>query len=127
MRRRFRSRERAPPTRCARRSSWRARRRPRFRSGYDMISRRRLLLSSLFGASSLGLRALATGLPASFLANPRKALADVWPGVASADAAQYVIFSTSGTGDPINANCPGTYEDAAIVHSTDPVMAPKAL
>ena len=31
--------------------------------------------------------------------------------------AQYVIFSTSGAGDPINANVPGTYADPNIIHS----------
>ena len=35
-----------------------------------------MLLSSLFGAGAIGLRALATGLPASFLLNPRRALAN---------------------------------------------------
>ena len=34
--------------------------------------------------------------------------------------AQYIIFSTSGNGDPINASVPGTYDDPAIVHSPDP-------
>ena len=32
-------------------------------------------------------------------------------------------MATSGSGDPINANVPGTYEDANIVHSPDPTMA----
>lgn len=91
-----------------------------------MISRRSLLVSSLFGASSLGLRALATGLPVSFLANPREALADV-PCATASSGAQYVIFSTSATGDPINASVPGTYDDPAIVHSPDPAMAPAQL
>ena len=40
------------------------------------LSRRQLLLSTLFGAGAVGLRALATGLPASFLLSPRKALAE---------------------------------------------------
>ncbi len=31
--------------------------------------------------------------------------------------AQYVIFNTSGGGDPINASSPGTYEDSNIIHS----------
>lgn len=93
------------------------------------ISRRDALLSSLFGAGFVGLRALATGLPVSLLTNPRKALADVGSdgGCAAAAKAQYVILSTSGAGDPINANAPGTYEDPNIVHSSDPTMAPTKL
>src|ERR1019366_6651925 len=37
------------------------------------VSRRDALLSTLFGASCVGLRALATGLPAAFLLDPREA------------------------------------------------------
>jgi hypothetical protein len=94
------------------------------------IRRRDALLSTLFGSGYVGLRALATGLPASLLVNPRKALADVPEGGAACPGqakAQYVIFQTSGSGDPINANVPGTYEDPSIVHSTDPSMAPASL
>jgi hypothetical protein len=89
-----------------------------------MISRRNALLSTLFGGGYVGLRALATGLPTAFLLNPRKALtAPVCP----PDKAQYFVFNTSGTGDPINASVPGTYLDPMIVHSPDPAMAPRAL
>src|SRR5262249_50971375 len=91
------------------------------------ISRRKLLLSTLFGAGAVGLRALATGLPASFLLSPRKALADLPTMCANRDKAQYIIFSTSGSGDPINANVPGTYADRNITHSLDPMMAATAL
>jgi hypothetical protein len=90
------------------------------------LRRRQLLLSTLFGAGGLGLRALATGLPAWFLANPRRALGQLatCPGP---DKAQYVIFNTSGDGDSINVSAPGTYEDPKIVHSPDPALAPKPL
>lgn len=93
-----------------------------------MITRRQALLSTLFGTSMVGLRALATGLPASFLLNPRRALADM-PASTCPDAskAQFVIFSTSGQGDPINANVPGTFDDPMITHSADPTMAPTPL
>jgi hypothetical protein len=88
------------------------------------ITRRQTLMSALFGAGYVGLRALATGLPASFLFNPRRALADVTAGsCAAADKAQFIILATSGSGDPINANVPGTYGDAKISHSLDPSMA----
>src|SRR4030088_3382185 len=88
-----------------------------------MISRRQALVSSLFGAGTLGLRALATGLPVSFLMNPRKALADTPPAGCGNGKAQFVIFATTGSGDPINANVPGTYEDPKISHPLDPLMA----
>ena len=67
------------------------------------ISRRHALLATLFGAGGVGLRALATGLPVSFFLNPRKAMAggaDAACAITSSKA-QYVIFSTSGQGDPI--------------------------
>jgi hypothetical protein len=92
-----------------------------------MITRRDALLSTLFGAGYVGLRALATGLPASLLLRPREALADPAMGCAAQGKAQYIIFATSGAGDPINASVPGTYEDPSIVHSSDPTMAPRSL
>lgn len=93
-----------------------------------MMNRRDALLTTLFGAGMLGLRALASGLPASFLLNPRKALADSPPPSCDAPAkAQFVIFATSGLGDPINANAPGCYADASITHPADPAMAPTTL
>jgi hypothetical protein len=90
-----------------------------------MTTRRRMLLSTLFGAGGVGLRALATGLPAAFLANPRRALADLAACVP--EKAQSIIFSTSAAGDSINCSVPGTYEDPMIVHSPDPALAPKPL
>ncbi len=85
-----------------------------------VITRRDLLMKTLFGAGLVGLRALATGLPISFLANPRKALAGTPPTACTptSTTAQYLILSTSGLGDPINANVPGTYGFPAseIVH-----------
>ncbi|MFI5306184.1 MAG: DUF1501 domain-containing protein [Polyangiales bacterium] len=93
-----------------------------------MITRREAVLSTLFGAGLLGLRSLATGLPASLLLDPRRALAQAAKsGCGAAGNAQFVIFNTSGNGDPINASVPGTYEDPAIVHSPDPAMAPAQL
>jgi hypothetical protein len=93
-----------------------------------MIGRRDAILSTLFGAGSLGLEALATGLPISLLANPRKALADVPPSACKdPDKAQFVVMTTSGEGDPIGTSIPGTYDDPLIVHSSDPSMAPKPL
>ncbi len=95
-----------------------------------MIRRRDALLSMLFGTGYVGLRALATGLPVSLLLDPRRALAAVPPAACPSSAsakAQFVIFNTSGNGDPINASVPGTYEDPNVVHSLDPTMAPTSL
>jgi hypothetical protein len=91
------------------------------------VTRRDALMSFLFGAGYVGLRALATGLPVSFLLNPRRALADGTLTCASKDKAQYFIFATSGSGDPINANVPGMYLDPKITHPADPMMAPTQL
>jgi hypothetical protein len=93
-----------------------------------MLTRRQALLSTLFGTGYVGLRALATGLPAAFLLDPRRALAaNPAPACADATKAQYFIFNTLGSGDPLNANVPGMYDDAKIVHSADPTMAPTPL
>jgi hypothetical protein len=103
-----------------------------------MNTRRDALKAMLFGAGYVGVRALATGLPASFFLNPRKAFAAVDAGGAAAcnsaatAAAQYFIMSTSGNGDPINASVPGTYvEDTPaakdIIHSSVSSMAPTKL
>ena len=92
-----------------------------------MITRRESILSTLFGTGLVGLRALASGLPAAFLLNPRRALAAGTVACPANNKAGFVIFNTSGNGDPINANVPGTYDDPAIVHSADPAMAPTPL
>jgi hypothetical protein len=93
-----------------------------------MMTRRDVILKTLFGAGYVGLRALATGLPAAFLLNPRRALAQaVTATCAAAEKAQYIIFNTSADGDPINASVPGTYEDEKIVHSPDPALAPRTI
>jgi hypothetical protein len=86
------------------------------------MNRRSLLEKTLFGAGALGLRALATGLPVSFLARPLVARADDFT-CADKNRAQYLIISTSSAGDPLNANVPGTYDFPDIAHSPDPRMA----
>ena len=82
------------------------------------VSRRQLLLETLFGAGLVGLRSLATGVPAAVLLNPRSARAQACP-----PAAQFVLWSSSGSGDPVNANVPGMYQIADIAHPPDPLMA----
>lgn len=91
-------------------------------------SRRQALLTGLFGAGALGLRALATGLPTWLLANPRLAAADprICPGADPISAGR-IILVTQENGDPLNANVPGTYDSPDIYHSADPRMAPTAM
>lgn len=91
------------------------------------LTRRTALMSALFGAGYVGLRALATGIPASVLLGGRRAFAAAAASCADKSRAQFVILATSGNGDPINANVPGTYADARITHSADPAMAPTAM
>ena len=83
--------------------------------------RRQLLKRALYGASGVGLRSLATGLPISFLLGrqPRAAAQTAAVGLAP----QFLVFSTSGDGDPISCNVPGTYVSGAS-HSANPTMAP---
>src|SRR5262249_54865739 len=88
---------------------------------------RQALVSTLFGAGSIGLRALATGLPAALLVNPRKALAEGAGACTAPTKAQFFIFSTSANGDPINADAPGPSEDPGIWHNHDPPLAGKPM
>jgi hypothetical protein len=92
------------------------------------FNRRGLLMSTLFGAGYVGLRALATGLPVGVLLKGTRAFADgtVSCSDAAKSKAQYFVLSTCGSGDPINANVPGSYDIAAITHPapTDGSMAP---
>lgn len=83
------------------------------------LNRRQLLAGGLL--SAVGLRALATGLPAAFLSRPGSAAADA--ACADANGAQFLILSISQNGDPINANAPGCYEDAGVIHAATPEMA----
>lgn len=88
-------------------------------------SKRSFLRNSLYGAGLLGLRALASGIPASILANPRKAAAETPTcDTGSLPNAQYLILITSGSGDPLNANVPGCYNDPGIYHPGDATMTP---
>ncbi len=89
-----------------------------------MSNRRKLLQGALAGAGLLGLRAMATGLPISFLLNPRSVRAD--GACANAAGAQYLILSMSANGDALNCNAPGTYDlpatfAAGSINHADPV------
>src|SRR5450755_1356921 len=90
----------------------------------SMLNRRQLLGSALAGAGLLGLRAMATGLPISFLLNPKSARADGT--CENGDGAQFLILSMSSNGDALNCNVPGTYDlpatfAAGSINHADPV------
>ncbi len=86
-------------------------------------TRRDLMMKTLFGTGGLGIKALATGLPVSFLMKPLQARAAQMACV-DKNKAQYLIVSSSSSGDPLNANVPGTYDFPDIAHADDPRMAP---
>jgi len=101
------------------------------------VSRRQLLMRGMFGAGCVGLHALASGLPGALIsglltragraaaAGPEgAAAAPAEVGCSDRDAAQYLVFSTSLDGDPINTNAPGTYEQAGVSHPSDAQMTP---
>lgn len=89
-----------------------------------MLKRRDAVAAALFGSGYLGLRALATGLPAWYLANPRKATAqDLECAITAKDKMQYLVVAASSNGDPINCNCPGTYEAESAVHPDQATVA----
>ena len=85
------------------------------------MTTRRQMLKGL-GLSGVGLASIATGLPISFLRNPRAHAAEpeMCP---AADRQQYLIFSGRDSGDPFNANVPGTYDDPDIVHPAGAAFA----
>ncbi len=96
------------------------------------MTRRDGLLTALFGTGYIGLRALATGLPAWFLLNPRSANAQsLQCAITSTANLQYLILSTSSNGDPLNCNCPGTYDGttaaASVVHPQQAEVAATAV
>lgn len=91
------------------------------------ITRRKLLLSTLFGAGGLGLRALATGLPLSLFTRSGAAHAETDPAPDACTNAQHLYFLTSSNGDPINANVPGSYLLPAIRHPQQASMAAAAM
>lgn len=92
-----------------------------------MHTRRNLLLSTLFGAGALGLRALATGVPLSLLASPRLVRAEP-PAECAGQDPQFLILLTSNSGDPLNANVPGCYEAGDnVYHSPQASMQPASI
>ncbi len=89
-------------------------------------TRREVLLQGLLGASWVGLRAAATGLPIGLLVNPRSANAALQSG-GSPTKARFLVLSLSTCGSPLNANVPGCYTSPDIVHPVDPRFAASTL
>lgn len=87
----------------------------------DHRPRRAFVRDLLLGSGGAALKAMATGLPVSFLSRPLAAQADEAETV-DAGKAQYVVFSTSDGGEAINTNGPGSYEYPDMVHAADPAM-----
>jgi hypothetical protein len=88
--------------------------------GYDIKDHKLVVnqAEAKFG-EDLGLKAFVTGLPTWYLLNPSRATAqDLQCAINAKANLQYLIVSTSSNGDPLNCNCPGTYEGtgAGVVH-----------
>ncbi len=120
------------------RSPWPANRRPPFRSASErdeimtkpVLTRRKRSPLRHLRIRLRRLKAIATGLPAWFIANPRKATAaDLACAIDARENLQYLIMNVSSMGDPISCNCPGTYDGdaAAAIHPDDATMAPVAI
>src|SRR5689334_19599102 len=95
----------------------------------SLTNRRQLLLGALAGSGLVGLRALATGLPISFLLDPKSARAG--GACVSTAGAQFLILSMSASGDALNINVPGTYDlpasfPAGSINHSDPADASMA-
>jgi hypothetical protein len=86
-----------------------------------MLSRRGVLGAFATFGGGLILRSLATGIPAKILLDPLSARADELP------SGRMLILSSSSSGDPVNANVPGTYGPSDVYHSSDPTMAATSL
>jgi len=67
------------------------------------LSRRDLLLRAAATSGYIGIKSMLLGLPPSFIAH--RAMAQ--------EGLQYLIFSESASGDPVNCNAPGTYGTGA--------------
>ncbi|MBL8632242.1 MAG: DUF1501 domain-containing protein [Myxococcales bacterium] len=87
-------------------------------------TRREVLRHGLLGAGWVGLRAVATGLPIGLLLDPQRAEALA---TSSSPKARFLVLSLSTCGDPLNANVPGSYSVADIVHPSDPRLAATTL
>ena len=88
---------------------------------HSKLSRRGILGAFATVSGGLILRSLATGIPAKILLDPLSARADELPN------GKMLILSCSSSGDPVNANVPGTYGPSDVFHPTDATMAETSL
>ncbi len=86
------------------------------------MMQRRHMLRSVLGLSGMSLVSIATGLPAAFLRQPL-AWGQYDDDPIDPDRAQFLILSGLDSGDPLNANAPGTYDAAGVVHAAGAAMA----
>lgn len=89
------------------------------------MHRRDLLKSALAGSGLWALRAAAVGLPLSFVRQPLAFAADACSPAMLTDPAapDFLLMSLGPGGDPMNANCPGSYV-ADVINNPNPEMAP---
>ena len=85
-------------------------------SKVNRLGRRQVLMGGAAGLSGFLLRSLAIGLPPAWLAKPLCAF-----GQEDQSSRQTLILSTSSAGDPINANCPGSYVEGV---QNNPLLTP---
>ncbi len=90
------------------------------------IDRRQAMLQALYGVSGVGLISLATGLPIPFLEGRMNVALGADDPTCGLEQAQYLVLSTSGDGDPITCNVPGTYVDG-VTHPDGASMAETAI
>ena len=89
----------------------------------DTLTRRRMLASALLGGGYVGLRSMVSGIPISVLqsglvpeARAEERAESITP--------QFLILCTSGDGDPINANCPGSYGVEGVYNNPHDALRP---
>lgn len=75
----------------------------------------------MFGGAALA--AVATGLSPAFLEAPLAFAGDD----ECADDLSFLLLAASDRGDPVNCNCPGSYDHPGIVHPDGAELAPTAL
>ena len=89
------------------------------------MDRRDLLKSALAGSGLWALRAAAVGLPLAFVRNPTAFAADACAPAMLTDprAPDFLIMSLGPSGDPLNANCPGSYV-TGVQNNANEAMTP---
>lgn len=87
-------------------------------------TRRDAIRAALFGTGMVGLRSLATGLPAAVFTHGLLAAEARAQAVSNP---QFLLLLTTNSGEPMNATTPGTYGAPGFVPNPQPEMAETAL